>query len=168
MLIGTLPVIIPVTATVLAGAFMLKEGTVTDGGSTNNGGRSSIADVALLVAAVIQGTCLLWGIMIIEQTATNRKDEQNKLPYDEEVLRVDEERKREKEIKEYVSKFSNLEPFDKTLLSFSTMFCLLSFWLIFLGPTVIGEEAVLRTYEINDSISKTLNSKVWTVVTDVG
>ena len=183
MLLGTVPVIIPVITTVLAGAFMLKQGTnslcgglrsslVNETATTSDktsGLWNSIADVALLVTAVVQGTCLLLGIYYVEQTASNCKEELENLPYDEEVLLIDEEMKRAREIREGVSKFSTLKPSDQTLLLFSTTICLLSFWVIQLGATFIGnDEAVLKEYQLTDCVSATLKGQVWTVVTDIG
>ena len=114
MLLGTVPVIFPVITTVLAGAFMLKQGTNSMCGnngdqsnsksSSNTSGLwSSIADVALLVTAVVQGTCLLLGIYYVEKTSRECKEELAQLPYDEEVMHIEEETKREKEIKENIA-----------------------------------------------------------------
>jgi len=182
MLLGTVPVIFPVITTVLAGAFMLKQGTnamcgSNDGEQSNNtssspttsGLWSSIADVALLVTAVVQGTCLLLGIYYVEKTTRECKEELAELPYDEEVMHVEEENRREKEIKEDIGHFFKLEPGDRTLLVFSTAICLLSFWVIQLGATFVGEdEAVLKEYQLTDCVSYTLKGRVWTVVTSIG
>jgi hypothetical protein len=182
MLLGTVPVIFPVITTVLAGAFMLKQGTNAMCGSnggeqsnntssspTTSGLWSSIADVALLVTAVVQGTCLLLGIYYVEKTTRECKEELAELPYDEEVMRVEEENMREKEIKEDIGHFFKLEPGDRTLLVFSTAICLLSFWVIQLGATFVGEdEAVLKEYQLTDCVSYTLKGRVWTVVTSIG
>lgn len=180
MLLGTVPVIFPVITTVLAGAFMLKQGTNsmcgnngdqsnTKSSSNTSGLWSSIADVALLVTAVVQGTCLLLGIYYVEKTSRECKEELAQLPYDEEVMHIEEETKREKEIKENIGNFFKLEPRDRTLLVFSTAICLLSFWVIQLGPTFIGEdEAVLKEYQLTDCVSHTLKGRVWTVVTSIG
>jgi len=181
MLLGTVPVIFPVIATVLAGAFMLKQGTNSNcygnigsdqtdsSSSTTSGLWSSVADVALLVTAIVQGTCFLMGIYYVEKTSRECKEELAELPYDEELMHVEEETKREKEIKENIGHFSKLEPRERTLLVFSTMICLLSFWVIQLGPTFIGDdEAVLKEYNLTDCVSYTLKGRVWTVVTSIG
>ena len=136
MLLGTVPVIFPVIATVLAGAFMLIQGTNSNcygnigsdqtdsSSSTTSGLWSSVADVALLVTAIVQGTCFLMGIYYVEKTSRECKEGLAELPYDEELMHWEEtkEKKRSKKISDTFPSSSVTN-----IAVFSTMICLLSF-----------------------------------------
>jgi hypothetical protein len=147
MLFGSLPIIFLIMPCVFAGAFLLRAG---DGSVW-----SALSSVTLAVAALTQTIALCAAMYYIEQTVHDNREELEAIPKDQEVQRVEEER-RLKSIN-YVKlthwhKAPMPVPFImKLVLSLSGFVTTAACYLVFFSSYFLGE-ACFEQFEVTDSI----------------
>ena len=87
MLLGSTPVVIQsVAPTVVAGAFLLR--------SSLGGAWESLSSLTLALAALLQACTILGAVYYIEQTASERREELQKMPVDKEVEELEKKDER--------------------------------------------------------------------------
>lgn len=183
MLIGTLPVLLLIAPTTLAGAFMLKASRATAVGAANALCRetsaisivdedaspwNSIADIGLLLTGLSQGLALVAAAYFIEKTAAENRDELDELSYDEEVLQLDRDDAHRQDLMRAIMQWDELSGLSRRVLVLSTMSIVLAFWGIMFGPSVLGEESIVRDYLLTDCVSTRLDGKPWRIMTALG
>eukprot|EP01052_Picozoa_sp_SAG31_P027189 SAG31_NODE_2523_length_5562_cov_4.427238_5_plen_394_part_00 len=108
MIIGSVPFVITIPITVLAGALQLK--------TAEGPAMAAAAGTMLFVASLFQGMCLVWALVLIEGTASKFKEELMAEPMDTEVLELELEAKIATENYEAATEWSQLPIVIKGLL----------------------------------------------------
>jgi hypothetical protein len=129
---------------------------------------NSIADIGLLLAGLAQGLALIAAAYYIEKTAVMHRDEIDQMPYDEEVLEVERAERHRNELTRAIMKWDELSAFSRRALVLSTFAITAAFWGIMFGPSILGEESIVRDYLLTDCVSTRLDGKPWRIMTDLG
>ena len=139
MLVGSLPVILVITPTCLAGAFALKKGEGEQW--------ESVAKVTLAAAVFAQTSALMCAAYFIEQTASTEKVILQSQPDDREVLEL-ESRNREKQTRyRGATAWGNLPRWIRLLLCFSVLLLTVSMYAVqFMGGMCF------RSFEVSGDI----------------
>ena len=182
MIIGTLPVLLLIAPTTLAGAFMLKASRAAAGSEhalcrptsiaelaeDATSPWTSIADIGLLVTGLAQGLALVAAAYYIEKSAVDARDEIETLPYDEEVLEVERDEAHRNELTRAMMSWEELPNLARRALVLSTLAIIAAFWGIMFAPNFLGEESVVREYLLTDCVSTRLHGKPWKIMTPLG
>jgi len=141
MLLGSLPVLLLIVPTAMAGGFQLKK---AEGGSWE-----AIGNVTLAVAALVQGGALLAACYYIEQTAANNYDELSNLPDDQEVLKLEEKDNKIAAIREelvnwHSEKFPKWCKINLLMGAFTMTMCCYLFY--------FKADSCFETFEVSDTI----------------
>ena len=191
MLLGTAPVLFLIAPSVMAGAFMLKIGDAsssddicpkipssppppppiaphTEADTPRINPWESVSQVMSVLTAFVQSAGLLAGAYFIEKvSAKHRASLEAELP-DEEVLRIDEEKRVNKELHARVTEWSRLPSGPRWLLAASAVAITASFWAMVVAPPLLPPETMIKEYMLTDCVSVKLDGKPWTVVTPIG
>jgi hypothetical protein len=155
MIFGSLPIIFLITPCVFAGAFLLRAG---DGSVW-----AALSTVTLAVAGLTQTIALCAALYYIEQTVQDNREELEAIPKDEEVLRVEEERriKSQKyvELTHWHKAPKKVPSTMKAILVLSGIATTAACYLVFFSGYLLGEEC-FAAFEVTDSIDVDLANEL--------
>jgi len=144
-MLGTSPVLVLYIAeSVLAAGFQLRR---EEGGLW-----ASLADVSIGVTAVFMGITMFTAVYYIEETIDKKRDylmDPKTYPYDEEVLAIEEQDKRQGEVYEMATRWENVPQWLRYTLSFG-LFCMSMSSYAF---CVYGETC-FRDFQVHDKLNK--------------
>lgn len=191
MLLGTTPVLFLIAPSVMAGAFMLKIGDASssddicprippspppappiaahmDMDMPRINPWESVSQVMSVLTAFAQSAGLLAGAYFIEKVSAKHRASLEAEPPDEDVLRIDEEKRVKKERHARVTEWSVLPSGPRWLLAASAVAITASFWAVLVAPSFLPPETMIKDYVLTDCVSVKLDGKPWTVVTPLG
>eukprot|EP01051_Picozoa_sp_SAG22_P004167 SAG22_NODE_216_length_14937_cov_51.622995_10_plen_898_part_00 len=122
MIIGSVPFVITIPATVLAGALQLK--------TAEGPAMAAAASTMLFVASLFQGGCLIWALVQIEETSTLYKEELMAEPLDEEVDKLEKEAERAQANYDAATKWSTTPAHIKVLMLLNALLMTVSLYMM--------------------------------------
>jgi hypothetical protein len=121
-----------------------------------------------VLTAFAQSAGLLAGAYFIEKVSAKHRASLEAEPPDEDVLRIDEEKRAQKERHARVTEWSVLPSGPRWLLAASAVAITASFWAVLVAPSFLPQETMIKDYVLTDCVSVKLDGKPWTVVTPLG
>ncbi len=155
MLLGTLPVIILIAPTVVAGAMAAR--------ASDNDFISTLSTVFLFFTAFIQGFALLWAVQVIADTAVEYEQELAQEEPDEEVLEREMENEAKRQEYNLVTKWTNLSKLWRFSLAFNAVLMIVSCY----GFLLLGRYLFVP-FQVQDSVATELGGNVLNLVKPPG
>eukprot|EP00052_Salpingoeca_macrocollata_P027177 m.256890 g.256890 ORF g.256890 m.256890 type:complete len:808 (-) comp22704_c1_seq6:126-2549(-) len=153
MLVGSLPVILLVAPTVLAGAFLLRK--------DRGGAWESVANVTLAVAALVQISAMVAAAYYIERVAERDRDELAAWPNDQEVEEAEVERRKRTRVFKAVTNWhdKSFPLWMRILLIWNALCAAVATYMIVLFPS-----SCFQSFTVTDTIDDKLNGNVANIV----
>jgi len=163
ILVGTLPVIFLIAPTMLTGAFTYMGSLRDENNEPEFAWASTMATVFAAVTAVVQLGSMVFAAHYLDQAVSNKTEELETMPFDEEVRIADE--KNEENVRKYeqVVQWQGLPWGAKALLIVSLSFMISSVYLV-----VLFLNRCFTEFQLTDTIDKTLGGNWLNLVQPLG
>lgn len=152
VLVGTLPIIGLIVPTVLAGSFTYMSAIQLDDGVPEFPWAGTAATMCTAAAALVMFGCVLSAAYYVEQVISQRADELEKMPFDEEVKKADDAGVAISEAYHKVTEWADMPVFAQLTLIVSLACMITSCFMV----QLFQEDAFVEyqlTYKIDDHLN---------------
>lgn len=155
MLYGSIPVILLIAPTVLAGATLLR--------ASEGGIWGSLSTLVLGITVVVQSAAMLIAIHFIAATVMTHREEIEKIPLDQEVLALEKAERKKNRMQVHLIHWKRLDPVNKVLLVLSAS-CMAGSCYVF----QLLSSRCFVPFEVSDTIADKLDGDPLNIVLPLG
>jgi hypothetical protein len=152
ILIGTLPIIFLIAPTMLTGSFTYMASVRLDDGQPEFPWAGTVATIFAAITAMVQFGSMVFAAYYLEQTVTNRQEELEAMPIDEEVKIADDKDAEITAVYEEVTQWNALPHWARFLLGGSLTTMIISCYLV-----QLFQADCFREYQLTYTIEQNLD-----------
>eukprot|EP00979_Chaetoceros_neogracilis_P011447 scaffold2828_cov224-Chaetoceros_neogracile.AAC.5 len=163
ILIGTLPIIFLIIPTLLTGSFTYMASVRDDDGQPEFPWAGTVSAICAAVTAFVQFGSMVVAAYLLEQTVSNRQDELDAIPIDEEVKAADEQNEAIQQAYDEVTQWESLPTWAKGLLTSSVVTMITCCYMVQLFA-----DLCFREYQLTYTIAQHLDGDWKNLVRPLG